>query len=244
MKRTRGKFSIPNLESLVGFLNGGGDTEHPLHAPSRANLIALITEWQRARCAPPNDLERKHGAPLPLLFKMRSPTGSPTLQKAKKCLIALLTPQGKGAGFMIAYSPRRRWTAWDYAWNHFIHFLQNEAIERLAGPCKKCGRYYVRKTAKPSVYCSRQCASQATAIKRTTEYRKLQHIRKLEHAANGIERWRSLAAKGRTKKGWKEFLADHYKSEDSTIDLTVRFLSRAVNNGELVPPDAIHASKR
>lgn len=225
-----------SLERLVQFLNGGGNPDHPDHASSRAHLIELITEWQKARFAPPNAFEREHGAPLPPLLKMRFPKGSPTLKEAEQSLSAHFAPQNPGAGILVTYSPKRPWTAWDHAWNLFIQFLRNEDIERLGGPCRRCSRYYIRKTAKPSVYCSRECASQATAIKRTIENRKRQHAQKLELAASGIEKWRSLVAKGRTSKGWKEFVAN-LKSADPALDLTVRFLSRAVNKGELIPPE-------
>jgi hypothetical protein len=237
LARTRSKLAILNLERSVQFLNGGGDTDHPHHASSRTHLIELITEWQKARSAPPNAFEREHGVPLPPLLKMRLPKGSPTWKETEESLTAHLTPQNPGVGVLVTYRPKRSWTAWDHAWNFFIQLLQNADIERFAGPCRRCGRYYIRKTAKPSVYCSRECASQATAIKRTIENRKRQHAQKLELAVSGIERWRSLVAKGRTKKGWKEFVANDFKSADPALDLTVRFLSRAVNKGELIPPE-------
>lgn len=227
---------ILGLDRLVEFLNGGGNKDHSHNASSRAHLIELITEWQKARSAPPNAFEREHGAPMSPLLKMKLPAGAPSGIEAEKALTVHLASGNPGADLLVTYNPRRPWTAWDHAWNFFIQFLLNADIERFGGPCRRCRRYYVRKTAKPSIYCSRECASQATAIKRTIENRKRRHAQKLELAVKGIDRWRSLVAKGRTTKGWKEFVASESKSGDPALDLTVRFLSRAENKGELVAP--------
>ncbi len=41
--------------------------------------------------------------------------------------------------------------------------------EKLAGPCPRCDRYYIKKRASQKVYCSRRCGNAATAVGRTRE---------------------------------------------------------------------------
>ena len=45
----------------------------------------------------------------------------------------------------------------------------NPEWHKLAGPCARCGRYYLKKRASQKVYCSRRCGNAATAIERTRE---------------------------------------------------------------------------
>lgn len=243
----RRQCTFPNrsLEELVEFLNGTIDTGQPLAEDARHHLAALITAWHNTSSSPLNALEREGGARLPPLLKMVPPKGAPTWRDVEKSLRAHFTPGAGGIDFHVVYGPGRAWTSWDFAWDLFIKLLHGKAIQRLGGPCRKCGIYYVRKTAKPSVYCSRQCASRSTAAKRTTEVRKHQHAEKLKLAAQGILAWQAHVRKGRTAADWKHFVANVFRPQSSTLTpITVRFLSRAVNSGELNPPSPAKTPKR
>jgi hypothetical protein len=122
--------------------------------------------------------------------------------------------------------------AWDLACQEFVRLITNQECDRLGGPCPRCGKYFVRKTAKPSIYCSPRCASQATAIKATIKARQEQHANKLAAAREGIEAWERLARRGRVKQPWKEWVSKYKPG----AEITPKFLSRAVNRGELQGP--------
>jgi hypothetical protein len=103
---------------------------------------------------------------------------------------------------------------------------------KFGGPCRRCDKYFIRKTAKQSVYCSHRCASQDTAIKRTAEVRREQRLHKLNAAKEAIIEWEKLCKRGRVKKGWKEWVAAY----NPHAEITTRFLTHAVNQSALQAP--------
>ena len=216
-------------------LNEGFDKKHSLHAAAHANLIQLVQSLQEARSAsaPSHPFELEHQAPVPALIKMSFPTGSPNLRDMEKRCGVLLAPAGTGAYYIVQYIGEkvgekvRPWTAWDFACKYFIRLITDPKRDRFGGPCPRCKKYFIRKTAKRSVFCSRRCASQFTAIKATIRARQKQHEDKLARAERAKVEWEKRSRQGRTKKTWKEWVAG------SVPDITIRFLTRAVNKGEL-----------
>jgi endogenous inhibitor of DNA gyrase (YacG/DUF329 family) len=214
-----------------GFVDGkvppelAAEGEHPLSTEGHRNLIQLVQAWQQARVAPPPQ--------GPTLNKMIFPPGCPDWHEMGKRCKTFLAPAGTGAYwtpphyFWLKGKPQ---TAWDVACQIFLSLITNPERDRLGGPCPRCGKYFIRKTAKLSVYCSHRCASQDTAVKTTIKRRQEQHADKLALAEKARDRWKELLRKGRTKKDWKEWIAA------SNPEITVRFLTRAVNKGELVAP--------
>jgi hypothetical protein len=220
------------LQDIVRVLNDGFDKEHRLHAAAHANLIQLAQMWQQALSAPLNRFEREHQAPVPTLNKMKLPPGCPDLLEMQKRCQVFLAPSGTGAYYTVQYigEKGKPWTAWDIAAQCFIRLITDPKRDSFGGPCPRCKRYFVRKTAKQSIYCSRRCASQETAIKATIRFRKEKHEDKLARAERAKLEWEKLSKKGRTKKGWKEWVAT------SDPEITKRFLTRAVNKSELRSP--------
>src|SRR5271157_722649 len=102
----------------------------------------------------------------------------------------------------------------------------NPEWDKLAGPCERCRRYYLKKRASQKVYCSRRCGNAATAVARTRERLAREHAEKLRRAQAVMRKWTTA----RTKDDWKVFVS---KREP---DITSKFLTRAVNKGELRPP--------
>lgn len=116
------------------------------------------------------------------------------------------------------------------AW-YFGRLIINSACEKLGGPCPQCKRYYAKRTLRDSEFCSHRCASHAAQTRRNARL----HEAKLEAAMHAIKNYR-----GRPKKyaemGWKEWVAlatEDYFPQD---EISLQFLTRAVNNGELRPP--------
>ena len=97
--------------------------------------------------------------------------------------------------------------------------------EKIAGPCPRCDRYYIKKRASQKVYCSRRCGNAATAVARTRERIAGERRGKLARASAAMKKWESMA----TRQDWKRWVA-----QKTGID--PRFLTRAVTKGDLVPP--------
>jgi len=104
----------------------------------------------------------------------------------------------------------------------------NPEWDKLAGPCARCGNYYIKKRAGQKVYCSRRCGNASTAVVRTAAKVKAERDEKMVRAKALIREWNSL--KGRSGLVWKEWLR---KQEPSITD---KFVTRRVNTGELREP--------
>ncbi len=116
------------------------------------------------------------------------------------------------------------------AWKEFGYFTLNPHCEKLAGPCARCGNYYVKKRASQKVYCSRRCGNASTAAVRTAAKLKAERKEKMVRAKALIREWNTL--KGRSELVWKVWLREHEPS------ITDKFVTRRVNAGELPEPKA------
>lgn len=97
----------------------------------------------------------------------------------------------------------------------FAHLVTNPLCEKLAGPCARCGNFYVKKRASQKVYCSRQCGNAATALARTRERVEKERNDKLDRAKAVMNAWKREKHSG----DWRPWV-----SERTGIDL--RFLTR------------------
>ena len=95
----------------------------------------------------------------------------------------------------------------------------------IAGPCPRCNRYYIKKRTTQTIYCSRRCGNAMTAVARTRERIASERADKLARAQAAIKKWKPTDK----REDWK-----HWVAEKTEIDL--RFLTRAVNKGDLMPP--------
>jgi hypothetical protein len=221
------------LQEIVRGLNEGFDETHPLAADAHASLIQLVQAWQQAPSAKPNRferIEREAGAPVPALLKMRFPPGCPDWNEIQKRLQGRLAPSGTGAYPVVDYVAEKGkpWTAWDIAIQHFIWLITNPERHKFAGPCERCDHYYVMKRASQKVYCSRTCGNAATAVARTREKWDKGRDKRLKRAKRAMERWSGLKT-AEPFQAWAE-RQRRYKG------LTKKFLTRAINSGELPEP--------
>src|SRR6185312_209802 len=115
------------------------------------------------------------------------------------------------------------WTPWDLAAQCFFRLITNPKVDKFAGPCARCHKYYVKKRASQKVYCSRTCGNAATAVRRTREKWEREHTEKLLRARRAIQEWRRC----KPADPWKDWIERKYP------DITKKFLTRAVNAGEL-----------
>jgi hypothetical protein len=106
--------------------------------------------------------------------------------------------------------------------------------ERLSdGCCDRCGRYYIKNRLYQKKYCSEECARNvrhSAIMKFTSSKREARHKKQLRTAAKLCDRW----AASRSKQNWKRWVST--RAEGKRAGLTLKFLTRAVNKGELTEP--------
>jgi hypothetical protein len=117
-------------------------------------------------------------------------------------------------------------TPYEEAIRFFLLLITNPYANKLAGPCARCGNYYLKKRASQKVYCSRRCGNLTTATIRTREQRIQNHADKLRRSRSAIQKW----TRTRTKLDWKQWVSRREP------DITRKFLTRAVNKDELRAP--------
>jgi hypothetical protein len=107
----------------------------------------------------------------------------------------------------------------------FTSLMTHPRIEAFGGPCKRCSRYYLRKTTRQSIYCSRRCGAANNATFYTRARREKIHKEKLDLAKSAVTEW----TPGRNNRDWKRGVARE-------AGVTVKWLTRAVNKGDLSGP--------
>jgi hypothetical protein len=138
----------------------------------------------------------------------------------------LPTNTGKGHLLWLPTPPGFNPLSWkDHALAHFLDLVVNPLWYKLGGPCARCDRYYVKKTTLQKTYCSRTCGSTFTANFAVRKARKKEHVEKLQRAQLAADAWRIT----RTRLPWKQWVSNKTK-------LTVKWLTRATNNGQLREP--------
>jgi len=140
----------------------------------------------------------------------------------------LLVPTQSGKGHLMWFPNPVGYNAssWkDQALCHFMDLIVNPHCHRLGGPCARCNKYYVKNTARQKKYCSRRCGSMLTAKIHTREKRDSEHSEKLHNAQSAANKWTTM----KTAMTWKKWVS-------MRTNISVRWLSRAVNRGELREP--------
>jgi hypothetical protein len=113
----------------------------------------------------------------------------------------------------------------------FIDLLINPLRDKLSeNPCARCDNYYLKKTARQKVYCSRKCGKDGTAAFATKKRWEKQHANKLRVAAEEAQKWITAV----TKLDWKQWVSRQKAGRNAEI--TPKFLTRAINKGEITPP--------
>ena len=108
----------------------------------------------------------------------------------------------------------------------FMILITSPLWKQLGGPCSRCKDYYLKKTKRQKVYCSRACALKTTAASAMRQRRQQEQGRKIRNAQSLIDEW----SKNKRRLAWKDWVSNR-------TGYTVRWITRAVNNGELRPPD-------
>lgn len=107
----------------------------------------------------------------------------------------------------------------------FAHLVTNPLCERLAGPCARCGNYFIKRRTSQTVYCSRRCGNAATARARTRARNESERKEKLLRVQAALREWRAANMQG----DWKRWVAQRSRAD-------LRFITRAVHKGEVKAP--------
>jgi len=113
----------------------------------------------------------------------------------------------------------------DLALTHFMNLIANPDWELLGGPCARCRKYYLKKTKRQKVYCSRTCSSASTAIPAMKIKRQHEHAEKISCTQEYIHKW----GEAKRRVGWKNWVSDK-------TGFTVKWLTQMVNSKQLSPP--------
>lgn len=96
----------------------------------------------------------------------------------------------------------------------------------LGGPCKTCERWFVRETARPSIYCSRACSVNGQKAKE----RRAQRDKLLADIKAATLNYESLSVNSRYRKmGWRKYVMD-------ATGTSQKFLTQMVKRGKIAPP--------
>jgi hypothetical protein len=103
-----------------------------------------------------------------------------------------LLPTKSGRAYLtpvagLGKSGRYPGTPFEAALRSFFIFLLNPYNEKLGGPCKLCGKYYVKKTKRQTVYCSKRCGLMQTSKSAVKRRREKEHQDKLARAKRAAE---------------------------------------------------------
>lgn len=206
-----------NLEVIVKMLNDhdGYDkawVNKDYGVEDAEKLRRIIEAWQKAR--------EEH--PYELTSKMKlSATDRRSLENATKG--RHLTANLDGT-LRLVFSGRR-----DPAAERFINLMGSTTYTQqlLGGKCANCECWYVRKTVRPSIYCSRPCAINGQKAKE----RKGKHDDLVEDINQAVLNYESLKPDSRLRRhGWKAYVIE-------ATGVSPNMLTRLIKKGDARVPE-------
>ena len=210
------------MQDLVFALNRTPTRIAPSSRPKESRTIRL--ELSRTQMELRSLVERwmKSGPNLRKLFAQ-----DPELERRTRHWEMLFYATNTGRGYLdstpvpnqINLSPE------DRALKDFMTLITNSQWDSLGGPCRRCGNYYLKNTKRQNVYCSRLCSSGETAVSATRKWREREQAKKIDIAQECMFEW----PKKKRRLGWKEWVSNE-------TGYSIRWISRAVNNGTLQTP--------
>jgi len=135
----------------------------------------------------------------------------------------------------------------------FAMFVLHPDCDKVGGPCEICGRFWKQGTRHRTKYCTRKCASLASApaaIQSTEDRREAAHKRRINWAREAMTTWSS---KTRVE-GWESWTLRHINEQEASWNnkinqpeprpVTVKSLTRWVNSNELQKPSTKKVRER
>jgi hypothetical protein len=149
----------------------------------------------------------------------------PEMAKASRELHGHLVPSPDGRTFLLAIPELRNIppeNSREDAIALFLLFLMNPFKARLCRACKECDQYFVGKTSRHRVYCSRKCAGRRTSREKNRALADAARSKKIERAQRKLRKWNS----GNRKEDWISYVRRN-------ADVSKNLLTRAIRTGEL-----------
>jgi len=199
---------------VIGFLNG----EQPLEEGDREELERLVNLWLECGFD---------------LNKMRQRIGALRIKSLPVRGTFYLDATKEGRPVLIPY-PEEGTT---HAQGIFLHLVLYPHAEQLAGPCDRCGKYFLKTTRHRRAFCSRACLAFSTAVKATQKAREKKSAERLAWAEEGIADWQ----RAKRRDSWKTWTVRHMKKAHGEY-ITEKSLSRWVNEGRLTAPNGVGRS--
>jgi len=240
-KRVTFRDDVRALRYVVELLN----TKDPIYRETREELLKLTTMWMATKRSGQellNQLWEGNAHARRLASQIQGdwkalliPSDTPPSHASFPIRVTL------NGGFDIGITPSPRSqqhqaSRKEIARFHFLTLLAHPQSEMLGGPCawKPCSRYYIMRTRRQTVYCSRKCANKGSAADATRRMLDKARQGKLARANKALAMW----AEDSTAVSWKVFVSSR------EIDITPSFLTRAANQGELRPPRTRHERRK
>jgi hypothetical protein len=202
------KFWLPIVEGQK--LSFNKRTEHI--SPGRIALRKLVEEWMQS------------GPNTELMMQK-----NPSLWKNIEHITIALKPTKTGAVRIDPFGiPRENQGLTDFeslVYAFFLMLIMNPYWNRLGGPCARCDKYYIKKTKRQKVYCSKRCGPLHTSVNCNRKRRQARHQKKVEKARKFISKWESV----QSRRDWKKWVSEK-------TGITTNWLTRAVNTRELIEP--------
>jgi hypothetical protein len=210
-----------SLKDICNALNRGRKWNDRLDSSAHQKLLQITKTWTALRSNWNDRVEkwRRSG---------RDPRRIPTpdmmmrLGQVEKAFHFRIVPTPSGRAYLVASPTGENFR--DVALVYFGRLILNPECEKLSGPCLKCGKYYIKKTIRHSVFCSRGCSGGAVQTKRRARL----HAKKLSEVEKAIANYRTRPVRY-AKLGCKEWILQ------AMPNITSKFLTRAIHRDELAP---------
>ena len=217
------KLARIQMQDLVVALNRTTTRVAPASRPKNSRTIRLELSHPQMELRSLVERWKKSGPNLRRLFAQE-----PELEHRTMHWEMLFYATDTGRGYLdsspvrshISLSPE------DRALKDFMALITNPQWDSLGGPCRRCGNYYLKKTKRQNVYCSRVCSSGETAVSATRKWREREQAKKIDIAQKATAEW----SEKKRRLGWKEWVSNE-------TGYSVRWISRAVNNETLQSPN-------
>ena len=211
------------MVELVHALNRTRIATHEVTRPDEERLVRLRPSEMQIELYRLITLWKKSGPNLRKMFR-KNPELAERAGAGSTVFYTL--PYGRGYldWFPIA-NERAASSPQDQALRYFMTLITNPQWEMLGGPCRRCKDFFLKKTRRRRIYCSRKCGSRITAVQAVKRHRQQEHAKKIQRARNAKEEW----GKRRRRLSWKEWVSN-------ATGYSVKWITRAVTSGELRQP--------
>jgi hypothetical protein len=199
---------VDAVENLVAALNEA----EPQFPEGKRYLLELISKWEAS------------GRNVAVLLK--KDTAVAEAFKRGWAAIPLPTNDG-GLRLFVKPAPQGKDLSPGsaFALQLFMNFIVHRGWRNLGGPCPRCGKFYVKKTVRQTIYCERRCATGTTAAAANNRRLERQRAANLKLVRDAIEKWK----RGSKRQEWKRFVANETM-------LSLHYITRALNQGKIEAP--------